>query len=131
MNRQPVALVVDDSPELRLLMSSMCRSLGLQVVAARDGDAALAVVGDTTPDIVCLDLMLPTMSGFEVCERLRARPETANVPVLMASVRSCPQDRAEAELAGADAYLTKPINREEFTAQVRSLLWRQRGSEQA
>jgi len=129
--KQPVALVVDDSPELRLLMSSLCRNLGLEVVAVRDGGAALAAATEKRPDVVCLDLMLPTLSGLEVCERLKSQPDTADIPVLIASARSYPQDRAEAELAGADAYVTKPIDPDLFSTQVRSLLWQRRVANRA
>lgn len=128
MSHSPVALVVDDSPELRLLMSSLCRNLGLQVVAVHDGESALAAASEAPPDIVCLDLMLPTVSGLEVCERLKSQPATAHVPVLIASARPYPQDRVEAEMAGADAYLTKPIDPEVFATKVRSLLWQYRGA---
>ena len=131
MTKPPVALVVDDSPELRLLLSSLCRSLGLDVVAVRDGESALSVASQAPPDLVCLDLMLPTLSGLEVCERLKARPETAGVPVLIASARPYPQDRADAETAGADAYLIKPIDPDVFSSQVRSLLWHRRGDRRA
>jgi CheY-like chemotaxis protein len=121
-----VALVVDDSPEMRMVISALCRRLGLEVVAVRDGASALEAVVETRPDIVCLDLMLPTMSGLEVCERLKASPDTAGIPVVIASARTYPQDRAEAELVGADAYITKPIDPELFSARVRSLLWQHR-----
>jgi DNA-binding response OmpR family regulator len=121
-----LALVVDDSPELRLQMAAICRREGLDVIEAGDGESALAAARARRPDIVCLDLMLPTMSGFMVCERIKQQPETADVPVLVASARSYPQDRAEAELAGADAYVMKPINVEEFAAALRSLLWQGR-----
>ena len=122
--KPPSALVVDDSPELRLVLTSLFKSLGASVVTARDGESGLAIARENRPDIICLDLMLPTVSGLEVCRRLRQSPETADVPVLMVSARRFPQDRAEARHAGADAYLTKPIDREEFLAQARSLLWR-------
>jgi len=122
--KQPVALVVDDSPDQRALMASLCRRIGLDVVAVRDGESALAAATDSPPDVVCLDLMLPTLSGLEVCERLKAQPATSDVPVLIASARTYPQDRAEADLAGADAYVTKPIDPDEFSTQLRALLWR-------
>lgn len=128
MSKPPVALVVDDSPDLRVLLSSLCRSMGLEVVAVRDGESALAAAAEKRPDIVCLDLMLPTLSGLEVCEQLKERPDTAGVPVLIASARSFPQDRAEADMAGADAYVTKPIDPDVFTARVRALLWQHRGA---
>lgn len=124
--KAPIALVVDDSPDQRMLISALCRNLGLEVVAVRDGESAIAAAAAAPPDIVCLDLMLPTLSGLEVCERLKAQPTTSGVPVLIASARTYPQDRADADLAGADAYVTKPIDPHEFSTQLRSLLWQRR-----
>lgn len=124
MKTPAVALVIDDSPELRLVLTAMLRHLGLSVVAARDGETGIAMAREHRPDLVCLDLMLPTICGLDVCEELKRMPETAEVPVLIVSARQFPQDRAGAEMAGADAFVTKPIDRDEFFTQVRSLLWR-------
>lgn len=123
MYKPPVALIVDDSPELRLVMTSLFKHMGLQVETARDGETGLALARERRPDIVCLDLMLPALCGLEVCERLKQSPETADIPVLIVSARRYPQDRADARKVGAAGYVTKPINRDEFTVQVRSLLW--------
>lgn len=120
------ALVVDDSPELRLLLGSLFKQLGLAVVTARDGETALALAREHRPDIICLDLMLPTVSGLEVCSQLKSDSKTAAVPVIMVSARPFPQDRAAADQAGADAYMTKPLDRHEFSSRVRSLLWQNR-----
>ena len=124
MYKAPLALVIDDSPELRMVLSSLFKHLGLEVVTARDGETGFALAQERRPDIVCLDLMLPVLCGLEVCERLKQSPTTSDVPVLIVSARPFPQDRAEARKAGADAYLIKPVNRKEFSVQVRSLLWR-------
>ncbi len=124
MYKAPLALVIDDSAELRTVLTSLFKHLGLDVMTARDGETGLALAQERRPDIVCLDLMLPVLCGLEVCERLKQLPGTADVPVLIVSARPFPQDRAEARKAGADGYLTKPVNREEFSVQVRSLLWR-------
>lgn len=124
MHKSPVALVVDDSPELRLVLSSLFKHMGLDVVTASDGETGLVLARERRPDIVCLDLMLPVLCGLEVCEQLKRSPETADVPVLIVSARSYPQDRADARKAGADGYVTKPIDRGEFSTQVRSILWR-------
>ena len=122
----PTALVVEDSPELRAVMVSFLSSIGLQVLTARDGESGLEMAAAHPPDLICLDLMLPTVSGLEVCERLKARPETANVPVIIVSARTFPQDRVEARRAGADASVTTPINRQAFVTQARSLVWQRR-----
>jgi CheY-like chemotaxis protein len=126
--KPPSALVVDDSPELRLVLSSLLKSLGATVETARDGETGLSLARECRPDIICLDLMLPTISGLEVCRQLSTSPETADIPVLMVSARPFPQDRAEAHRAGARAYLTKPINRPEFLTQVKTLLWRRQAA---
>ena len=124
MHKSPVALVVDDSPDFRLLLSSLFKHMGLDVVTARDGETGLALAAEHRPDIVCLDLMLPVLCGLEVCERLKQSPETADLPVLIVSARRYPQDRADAHKVGADGYVTKPVDRNEFVTQVRSILWR-------
>ncbi|MDO8836684.1 MAG: response regulator [Vicinamibacterales bacterium] len=122
----PTALIIDDSPELRAVMTAFLTHLGLRVLAARDGETGFALAQEHRPDLVCLDLMLPTVSGLEVCERLKRSPRTSDVPVLMVSARTFPQDRAEARRAGADAYLTKPLNRQAFSGHVRTLVWQRR-----
>ena len=123
MYKPPVALVIDDAPELRLVFTSLFKSLGATVLTARDGETGLALAREQRPDILCLDLMLPTVGGLEVCRQLKSDPATAGIPVLIVSARRMPQDRAEARRAGADAYLTKPVSRDEFLTLVRSLLW--------
>jgi DNA-binding response OmpR family regulator len=126
VSKSPVALIVDDSPEMLMVLASLCRRLGFDVMTVRDGASALSAAAEHHPDLVCLDLMLPTLSGLEVCERLKASPDTADIPVIVASARTYPQDRAEAELAGADEYITKPIDPDLFSSRVRALLWQRR-----
>jgi len=120
----PRALVIEDAPELRLVLSAQLRRLGFEVRALSDGDHAVAVAQEFCPDIVCLDLMLPNLCGLEVCEALRSTPQTAGVPIVVTSARTSPQDRAHAELAGADAYLTKPVGTDALAATVQALLGR-------
>jgi DNA-binding response OmpR family regulator len=121
--KQPTALVVDDSPELRLVLSSLFKHLGVSVLTARDGQTGLEIAREQHPDIVCLDLMLPTICGLDVCRELKREPATSSTPVVIVSARRFPQDRADARQAGADAYLTKPVSRDEFETRIRSLLW--------
>jgi len=93
------------------------------VIEVGSGRLAVEVLGRTAPGLVVLDLMLPELSGFEVCEHIRRVPELRRVPVLITSARGMPQDRAQAEEAGADAYLVKPFSRNELIETVRRLLW--------
>jgi len=120
--KQATVLIVEDTPELQRFLSACFRRMGFAVLSARDGEAALEIARRTLPDLVSLDLMLPNVSGLEVCERLKGAPETADIPVLITSARTSPQDRAEAEIAGADDYLMKPIDPVELAQRVRALL---------
>ncbi len=95
---------------------------GHEVVEASDGKAALVALESTSPDLICLDLMLPEVSGYEICEKIRATPRLSRIPVLVISGRSTPTDRAYALEAGANAYLLKPYHARELEAQVSALL---------
>jgi len=114
-------LVVDDDPTLRKLIRAHLTRLELDSIEAAEVHAGLATLAREEVDLVCLDLMLPTKSGFAVCEAIR-RSSRANIPVLVLSARGSPEDRAQAEEAGANAYLVKPFRRVEFDAQIRRLL---------
>ena len=119
---KPCVLVVEDAPSIRKLMRVYLEELGYAVEEAADGHQAIACLGTVTPALVCLDLMLPRFSGYQVCHYIRKTPALAQTPVLVVSARTLPLDRAHAEEAGASAYLTKPFTRVEFTRQVRALL---------
>ena len=116
------ALVVEDDPEIRKLIRKYLEKLGLEVHEAGTGKAALAQLAAMTPALVCLDLMLPETSGYDICRHIRQMPALRKVPVLMISARSMPPDRAQAEEVGADAYLIKPIRWKSFSAAVLALL---------
>jgi len=116
------ALLVEDDPTFRELIHYYLSDLGLEVVAVAEGRAALTWLATKTPDLVCLDLMLPETSGYEVCEQLKASPKHKTTPVLMMSARGLPMDRAHAEEVGADAYLVKPFTRAEFMSTAQGLL---------
>jgi len=116
------ALVVEDDPNIRKLIRKYLEKLGIEVREVGTGKAALAELAGTVPGLVCLDLMLPESSGYEICEHIRKTPRLSAVPVLVISARSMPPDRAEAEAVGADAYLIKPIRWKTFSATVLSLL---------
>ena len=112
------ALVVEDHPDARALVRTFLKAMGVDVIDVAEGRSALRSLEAFRPDLVCLDLMLPELSGFEVCEFMRSRPELRDVPILVMSARARPMDRAFAEEVGATAYLVKPFKRAEFTRAV-------------
>ena len=118
MSQPPKVLVVEDHPDARALVRIYLLALGLEVVDVAEGRSAIRVLESLRPDLVCLDLMLPELSGFEVCEYMRARPALKDVPILVMSARAKPMDRAFAEEVGATAYLVKPFKRSEFSRAV-------------
>lgn len=114
------ALVIEDHPDARALVRTYLQTMELDVTEAADGRSAIRILRDSDPrpDLVCLDLMLPELSGFEVCEFMRSSPALRSIPILVMSARAKPMDRAFAEEVGATAYLIKPFKRSEFSRAV-------------
>jgi len=115
-------LVIEDYRSERLLLKRQLHRLSFHVLEAADGKTAIRRLAEGPLDLVCLDLMLPDMSGFQICELIRRSPRHADVPVLVLSARAMPEDRAQAEQAGASGYLVKPFEWDLFDAEVRRLL---------
>ncbi len=117
-------LVVEDDSALRDTIAYNLRREGYHIVSVADGATALDVAQRQPPSLVLLDLMLPRMDGLDVCRLLRARPETANVPIMMLTARANESDKVVGLELGADDYVTKPFSWNELRARVRALLRR-------
>lgn len=119
-------LVVEDEDALSALLEYNLEKEGFEVRLSSDGEDALLIVEEDKPDLVVLDWMLPGLSGIEICRRVRAAPETRDIPVIMLTARSDEEDRIRGLDTGADDYLTKPFSIPELIARVRALLRRAR-----
>ena len=123
---QPTVLIVEDESSQRELLAYNLSAEGYGVAKAENGEEALVIVEESTPDLIVLDWMLPNVSGIEVCRQLKARSVTRNVPIIMLSARSEEGDRVRGLETGADDYVTKPYSVVELMARVRSQLRRTR-----
>jgi DNA-binding response OmpR family regulator len=119
---QRVILIVDDDQDTRVIVSSVISILGHTPVALSDGEEALEYCREHLPDLAILDYMMPGLTGLEVCQHLKQRPDGAFVPVLMLTARDTVQDKVSALEEGVDDYLTKPFNYQELQARVKALL---------
>ncbi|WP_204114257.1 phosphate regulon transcriptional regulator PhoB [Shimia biformata] len=122
----PTVLVVEDEPAQREVLTYNLQAEGFDVVAAEDGEEALLLVDEVTPDVIVLDWMLPGVSGIEICRRLKTKPQTTGIPVIMLSARSEEVDRVRGLETGADDYVVKPYSVLELMARVRGQLRRVR-----
>lgn len=117
-------LVVEDEPDIRKLVHYNLAQERFKVVEAEDGETALRAIRREKPDLIILDLMLPGLSGLELCRNLRGGAETARLPILMLTAKAAEADRVVGLEMGADDYLTKPFSPRELVARVKAILRR-------
>jgi two-component system, cell cycle response regulator len=115
-------LVVDDNPDNLEIISTRLRFRGYDVAVAERGETAISMVRDEQPDLILLDIMMPDLDGYEVARRIRAQQDLAYIPIIVVTARDSTEDKVTGLDAGADDYLTKPINFPELEARVRSML---------
>src|SRR5512140_1810987 len=121
MSERRRILVVDDEPQITRVLRTSLSSQGYDIRVANDGETALEIMKDWSPDLVITDLSMPNMPGLELCRRIRLK---AKMPIIVLSVRGEEKAKVEALDAGADDYVTKPFNMNELLARVRSALRR-------
>lgn len=125
-SEQPMVLVVEDEPAQREVLAYNLEAEGFRVARAENGEEALLLVDEGAPDVIVLDWMLPNVSGIEICRRLKMRPDTRGVPIIMLSARGEEVDRVRGLETGADDYVVKPYSVVELMARIRAQLRRTR-----
>ena len=124
MSAKPTILIVEDEAAIIAMLRYNLEREGYRIVEARDGEEALIVAAEETPDLILLDWALPNLSGIEVCRRLRTRSETRNTPIIMLTARGEESDRIRGLDTGADDYVVKPFSVTEMSARIRAVLRR-------
>ncbi len=123
---RPLVLLVEDEPSQREVLAYNLEAEGFEVAQASNGEEALDSVAESAPDLILLDWMMPHVSGLEVCRRLKLKPETRNIPVIMLSARSEEVDKVRGLETGADDYVIKPYSVVELMARLKAHLRRVR-----
>ena len=121
-DKTPIVLVVDDDePSLELLQAYL-EDVDCETIPAQDGVEALQIIAGKTPDLVLLDVMMPKMSGFEVCKRIKNDPKTSDIPVIMVTALNEFGDIERGIDSGTDDFISKPVNKLELVTRVKTML---------
>jgi len=120
--KTPTILVVDDNQQNLELLQAYLEDVDCRTIPAHDGLEALDIVGKTLPDLILLDVMMPKMSGFEVCKRIKNDPKTSDFPVIMVTALNEFGDIERGIDSGTDDFLSKPVNRLELLTRVKTML---------
>ena len=124
LSPSPLVLVADDDPDILDLVRYRLERSGYEVATARDGLEAVRLAGELAPSLAVLDVMMPSLNGFEVTRRLREDPATREIPVILLTARAQEADVQEGFDSGADDYIRKPFSPRELSARVQAVLGR-------
>ncbi len=116
------ALIVDDSSTERQILTGFLQELGITVITAASGEEALEKLEQNIPDLVVLDVVLPGKSGFETCREIKSGKNTQKIPIIMCSTKGSEMDKFWGMKQGADAYIPKPVDKEQFCSTVKKLM---------
>jgi len=119
---KPTVLVVDDNQQNLELLQAYLEDVDCRTISASDGLEALEIVNRNSPDLILLDVMMPKMSGFEVCKRIKSDPKTSEIPVIMVTALSEFGDIERAIDSGTDDFLSKPVNKLELLTRIKTML---------
>jgi DNA-binding response OmpR family regulator len=129
MSNPQSVLIVDDEPNILLSLEFLMRKTGYEVRTAKDGEEALAKILQAAPDLVLLDVMMPKIDGFSICQQIRANPAWNDVRIIMLTARGRDVEREKGLALGADDYITKPFSTKDAIARVEAVLARARKTE--
>lgn len=121
-NKTPVILIVDDNRENLELLEAYLEDIDCKTIAAYDGPEALEIIKKDKPDLILLDIMMPKMSGFEVCRRVKNDPATTHIPIIMVTALNDFGDMQRAVDCGTDDFVSKPVNKLEMLTRVKTML---------
>jgi len=122
VDRKSLILIVDDNVDTVELLRKRLRADGYETAEAYNGEECLSLVPECNPDVIVLDVMMPRLNGYEVCNRLKADEATKYIPVIMLTAKSDVEDKVRGLDVGADDYLAKPFDYKELAARIRSVL---------